>query len=91
MKAGIQPIVLYVIIMQASDIPTFVALLRGIHVGKAKRMPMEALLALLGEPGYANVVTLLNSGKVGKVATTRNWSTVLKLQALLNEGAAQPN
>ena len=57
--------------------PTFVALLRGINVGKVKRMPMEELRALLG--------------KVGKAATTRNWATVLKLQALLNEGADPPN
>jgi uncharacterized protein (DUF1697 family) len=183
--------------------PIFVALLRGINVGKAKRIPMEELRALLGELGYTNVVTLLNSGnavfraakgtaakhaadisnaianklhvvvpvivksdkefasvvaanrlaaeasdhsrllvafvrdstalselaeierlvvppetffignhagylhcvngilkskagaallgKAGKAATSRNWATVLKLQALLNEGAALPN
>ena len=27
-------------------------------------------------------------GKVGRNATTRNWSTVLKLSALLRQGAA---
>lgn len=42
--------------------PTFVALLRGINVGKAKRIPMADLRALLGELGYTGVVTLLNSG-----------------------------
>ncbi|MBY0273834.1 DUF1697 domain-containing protein [Candidatus Binatia bacterium] len=41
---------------------TFVALLRGINVGKGKRVPMAELRALLGELGYADVVTLLNSG-----------------------------
>jgi uncharacterized protein (DUF1697 family) len=29
-------------------------------------------------------------GKAGKSATTRNWATVLKLQALANEGAPNP-
>jgi len=42
--------------------PTFVALLRGINVGKAKRIPMAELRALLEELGYAKVQTLLNSG-----------------------------
>lgn len=42
--------------------PTFVALLRGVNVGKAKRVPMVELRALLGELGYTGVVTLLNSG-----------------------------
>jgi len=41
---------------------TFVALLRGINVGKAKRVPMAGLRALLSELGYAGVATLLNSG-----------------------------
>lgn len=42
--------------------PTFVALLRGINVGKAKRVPMAGLRALLSGLGYAGVATLLNSG-----------------------------
>ncbi|MEQ8860907.1 MAG: DUF1697 domain-containing protein [Pseudomonadales bacterium] len=41
---------------------TFVALLRGINVGKAKRLPMETLRNLLAGLGYENVRTLLNSG-----------------------------
>jgi uncharacterized protein (DUF1697 family) len=43
-------------------VPKFVALLRGINVGKAKRVPMADLRALLTELGYTDVVTLLNSG-----------------------------
>ena len=39
-----------------------VALLRGINVGKAKRVPMADLRALMEALGYANVRTLLNSG-----------------------------
>jgi len=42
--------------------PVFVALLRGINVGKAKRIPMAELRALLGELGYTGAATLLNSG-----------------------------
>ena len=39
-----------------------IALLRGINVGKAKRVPMADLRALMESLGYANVRTLLNSG-----------------------------
>jgi uncharacterized protein (DUF1697 family) len=42
--------------------PTFVALLRGVNVGNAKRVPMAELRALLSELGYAGAATLLNSG-----------------------------
>lgn len=44
--------------------PTFIALLRGINVGKAKRVPMAELRTLLTELGYTDVTTLLNSGNV---------------------------
>jgi uncharacterized protein (DUF1697 family) len=39
-----------------------VALLRGINVGKAKRVPMADLRALMAGLGHAGVRTLLNSG-----------------------------
>jgi uncharacterized protein (DUF1697 family) len=42
--------------------PKFVALLRGINVGKAKRVAMADLRTLLAGLGYTNVATLLNSG-----------------------------
>jgi uncharacterized protein (DUF1697 family) len=42
--------------------PTFVALLRGVNVGKAKRVPMLELRALLLRLGYTGAATLLNSG-----------------------------
>lgn len=42
--------------------PKFVALLRGINVGKAKRIPMAELRALMGELGFTGIATLLNSG-----------------------------
>jgi len=41
---------------------TFLVLLRGVNVGKSNRVPMAAFRTLLGELGYTNVVTLLNSG-----------------------------
>ena len=43
---------------------TYIALLRGINVGKAKRIAMADLRALLEDLGYTDVVTLLNSGNV---------------------------
>ncbi len=41
---------------------TFIALLRGVNVGKAKRVPMADFRRLLSALGHADVVTLLNSG-----------------------------
>lgn len=43
---------------------TQVALIRGINVGRAKRMAMADLRALFEDLGYHNVRTLLNSGNV---------------------------
>ena len=42
--------------------PRYVVLLRGINVGKAKRVAMADLRALLGDLGYRDVKTVLNSG-----------------------------
>jgi uncharacterized protein (DUF1697 family) len=42
--------------------PRYVVLLRGINVGKAKRLAMADLRALLGDLGYTDVRTVLNSG-----------------------------
>ncbi|APR76236.1 Hypothetical protein A7982_01583 [Minicystis rosea] len=41
-----------------------VALIRGINVGRAKRIAMADLRALVEKLGYGDVVTLLNSGNV---------------------------
>lgn len=41
---------------------TFVALLRGVNVGKAKRVPMAEFRKLLAGLGHTQVATLLNSG-----------------------------
>ena len=42
----------------------FVALLRGINVGRAKRVPMAELRAAVEGLGFTDVRTLLNSGNV---------------------------
>lgn len=47
-----------------SSSPRRVALIRGINVGKAKRVSMSDLKALVEELGYRDVRTLLNSGNV---------------------------
>ena len=43
---------------------TWAALLRGINVGKAKRIAMADLRAIVEQAGYTKVRTLLNSGNV---------------------------
>lgn len=48
----------------------WVALLRGINVGAAKRIPMSALRAVFENSGFTDVATLLNSGNVVFEAST---------------------
>jgi len=45
-------------------VPRYAVLLRGINVGKAKRVAMADLRALLDDLGYTQVRTHLNSGNV---------------------------
>jgi uncharacterized protein (DUF1697 family) len=52
--------------------PRFVALLRGVNVGGAKRVPMAELRALLLSLGYTDVKTLLNSGNAVFNSTGRS-------------------
>lgn len=42
----------------------YIALLRGINVGRAKRVPMADLCKLVAELGYSEVRSVLNSGNV---------------------------
>lgn len=49
--------------------PRFVALLRGVNVGKARRVPMAQWRTLLAGLGYQDVETLLNSGNAAFTAT----------------------
>lgn len=46
----------------AAVLTRFVLLLRGVNVGKARRVPMAELRTLLSDLGYTQVATLLNSG-----------------------------
>jgi uncharacterized protein (DUF1697 family) len=55
--------------------PQFVVLLRGVNVGKANRVPMAALRALLEAQGFSDVRTLLNSGNAVFRSTARSAST----------------
>jgi uncharacterized protein (DUF1697 family) len=66
---------------------TFVALLRGVNVGKAKRVPMADLRALLGELGYTNVATLLNSGNA--VFRAKNGTPAKHAAAIVTAIAAK--
>jgi uncharacterized protein (DUF1697 family) len=49
---------------------TFIALLRGVNVGRAKRVPMSEFRTLLAGLGYTGVATLLNSGNAVFRATS---------------------
>ena len=56
----------------------YVALLRGINVGKGARVPMKTLKALFEGIGLSNVVTYLNSGNV-VFESTRSASELTRL------------
>jgi uncharacterized protein (DUF1697 family) len=53
-----------VLFTRATVAERFIALLRGINVGNAKRVAMADLRSLVEELGYTDVKTLLNSGNV---------------------------
>lgn len=55
--------------------PRFIALLRGVNVGTAKRVPMAEWRGLLEGLGYSNVRTLLNSGNAVFDSTIRTNAT----------------
>ncbi len=56
--------------------PTHIALLRGINVGRAKRIAMADLRAVVAELGHTNVRTLLNSGNVVFDSARRGIPTI---------------
>ena len=60
----------------AARVPTFVALLRAINLGKRNRVAMADLRSLLAEEGYANVTTHLQSGNVVLEAPERRPGAV---------------
>jgi len=56
-------------------VPVFIALLRGVNVGGAKRVPMADWRTLMAELGYTRVATLLNSGNAVFHATGSTSAT----------------
>ncbi len=67
--------------------PTYVALLRGINLGAKRRVAMADLRSWLGDLGYADVRTLVQSGNI-VFRTAKRPATVLReVEARLAEGA----
>ena len=62
-----------------------VGLIRGINVGRAKRVAMADLRALVEGLGYGDVRTLLNSGNV---VFTAPRTTTARAAARIEEGLA---
>jgi uncharacterized protein (DUF1697 family) len=69
----------------------YVALIRGINVGRAKRVAMADLRALVEGLGYGNVRTLLNSGNVVFSAPrTTPTAAAARIENALAETAGVP-
>jgi uncharacterized protein (DUF1697 family) len=65
----------------------FVALLRGVNVGKGKRVPMADWRRQLERLGYAEVATLLNSGNaVFRAAKAPSPAYAAEIAAALERG-----
>jgi uncharacterized protein (DUF1697 family) len=64
---------------------THVALIRGINVGKAKRVTMADLKAAVEGLGYRDVRTLLNSGNVVFTARARPATAAARIEKALVE------
>ena len=63
---------------------THVALLRGINVGRAKRVAMADLRSLVERLGYTDVRTLLNSGNVVFTSTSaRSGGAEARIEAAI--------
>jgi uncharacterized protein (DUF1697 family) len=52
--------------------PRFVALVRGVNVGKGRRVPMPLFKSMLQGMGYSDVSTLLNSGNAVFTSAARS-------------------
>ena len=64
---------------------TYIALLRGVNVGGAKRVPMADFRALLAELGYTHISTLLNSGNAVFEAASGSGKPKLPAQTIAHE------
>ena len=68
----------------AGERTTYVALLRGINLGKSRRVSMAELRAAIDEAGYEDVRTLLASGNVVLTGPARPTSAVAnQLEAVI--------
>lgn len=67
-----------------------VALIRGINVGKAKRVAMADLRAAIEDLGYADVKTLLNSGNVVFTANVAPAKAAAGIEKILAEDLGVP-
>lgn len=64
----------------------FVALLRGVNVGRAKRVPMADFRALLATLGHSHIHTLLNSGNAIFESSSRSTTAhAARIQAAIAE------
>lgn len=67
--------------------PTYVALLRAINLGKQRRVPMGQLRAVLTDAGYEDVTTHLQSGNVVLASRARtSGSVTTAIEKLLRAG-----
>jgi uncharacterized protein (DUF1697 family) len=66
----------------------FAALLRGVNVGKDRRLPMARLRALFTQMGYADAATLVNSGNV--VFSAAKGAPALHAAAIAAAGVLPP-
>jgi uncharacterized protein (DUF1697 family) len=64
---------------------TFIALLRGINVGKHNRIAMPDLRAHLGELGYGDVKTVVASGNIVLESTASAKQLAADLRAAIKE------
>jgi uncharacterized protein (DUF1697 family) len=62
-----------------------IVLLRGINVGKAKRIAMAELRELLADLGHTDVQTLLNSGNAVVSTDTKTADTEQAVRAAISE------
>src|SRR5438552_10125034 len=69
---------------------TCVALIRGINVGKAKRVPMADLRAAFERLGFENVRTLLNSGNVVFTAALSPKTAAARIERALEKDIGVP-
>src|SRR5258708_12046016 len=65
---------------QDADVPTHVALLRGINVGGHNKVPMAELRQVVASLGHADVATYIQSGNV--VFSTGETDTAALAEAL---------